>query len=413
MAYAELPATHPHARTKLSDAGAHALSVAHRFSHEVLRPQGPHYDKNPVSDGGQFCWPVLAEAARRGIYTPDFFGALFTDPVAGAAVTEELFSGDAGLALAITYAALPAAAILASGTAEQIQSVIPRLFGTAEAPLVGCFVASEPDAGSDLSRVSTTAVRVGEQWVLNGTKRWGGNTGLANVYIVLASVDADLGARGQALFIIDEGTEGLSWDAPMGKLGVRATVQADLYLNDVRIPAESVLGGTAALQARLDAARARTSGTKQPAYAAFSMTRPMVGAMAVGVAQRALEEAASYAATRIVSGKPVAAHGAPAALLADAATAVESARALVGVAVRAMASGRDDRALGSMAKLHAARVACQVTDTAIQIHGGIGFTDRSVVESLARNARIFRIFEGTDEVQQMMISRAVSGCRPT
>jgi acyl-CoA dehydrogenase len=408
----ELPDGHPLAGLPRTPEGRAALVAAHHLAVDVLRPAGYAYDRNPFSDGGPFCWPVLSAAAEAGIYTPEFFTVLATDPLAAAAVAEELCWGDPGLGLATLYAALPLTALVGAGTPMQIAQYAPLMFGTAQAPQVGTFVASEPGAGSDLTSITTTAVRDGDHWILNGVKRWGGNTGISSIYLVLASVAPELGARGQALFAIEPGLAGMSFGEPMRKLGMRATVQADLFLQDVRIPVENILGGVERMEKRLAAAREGKASRSQPAFAAFTMTRPLVGAMAVGIARASLEYAAGYAATREVFGRPVAAHGAAAVVLADAATQTEAARALVHAAMRAASSpGGDVRGLGSMAKLAAGRAAVQVSDAAIQILGGIGYTDAHPVERWHRDSKVMTIFEGTDQVQQTLISRALTGIR--
>jgi alkylation response protein AidB-like acyl-CoA dehydrogenase len=300
----------------------------------------------------------------------------------------------------------------------------PELFGTPAEPKVGAFAVTEPGAGSDVSSLRTRAVRDGDDWVLNGQKVFITNGGIASLHVVVATVDPSLGHRGQASFVIPPGTPGLRQGKKEKKLGIRASHTAEVLLEDCRIPADCLLGGEERLQAKLERASdardakaaadtgPRTSRTRgsSGALATFEATRPVVGAQAVGIARAAFEFARDYARERVQFGKPVAAQQAIAFKLADMATEIDAARLLVWRASWMARNGMGfAHAEGSMSKLKAGEVATRVTDEAIQILGGYGFIRDFPVEKWHRDAKIYSLFEGTSEIQRLVISRANGG----
>ena len=244
-------------------------------------------------------------------------------------VNEELFWGDAGIALAIFGTGLGVAGILGNGTPEQIMTWVPQCFGTPEDVKLAAFCVTEPDAGSDVSSLRTRAKKDGSDWVLNGTKCFITNGGIADVHVVVATVDPSLGARGQASFVVPPGTPGLSMGKKERKMGIRASHTAEVIFDDVRIPSECLLGGEEKLEARL--ARAREGGrtSTQAAMRTFEASRPIVGIQAVGIARAAYEYALEYAKERTQFGKPIIENQAIAFLLADMATEIDAARLLV------------------------------------------------------------------------------------
>ena len=279
---------------------------------------------------------------------------------------------------------------------------------------------SEPDAGSDVSSLRTRAVydEAKDEWVLNGTKAWITNGGIADIHVVVATVDPELRGRGQASFVIPPNTPGLSMGQKYKKHGIRASHTSEVVLEDVRVPGACLLGGKEKLDEKLARAREAaanpkvgTSG-KQPAMATFEATRPAVGAQAVGVARAAYEYALQYAQERKAFGKPIIMNQAIAFMLADMATEVDASRLLVHRAAWLSRNGGGYvNAEGSMSKLKAGRTAVWVTERAIQILGGYGYTREYPVERMHRDAKIFDIFEGTEQIQQLVISRAISGLR--
>jgi alkylation response protein AidB-like acyl-CoA dehydrogenase len=382
----------------------------HTFAADVLRPAAAEWDERE-----EFPWPVLEEAAKIGLYSLDFFATQsFDETGLGIPVTmEELFWGDAGLGLSIVGTTLAAASVRANGTDEQVGEWVPQMFGTPGDLGLAAFCSSEPDAGSDVGAMRTRAVydEATDEWVLNGTKTWATNGGIADIHVVTAVVDTELRARGQASFVVPPGTKGLSQGQKFVKHGIRASHTAEVVLEDCRVPGRCLLGGWERLDARLAKARegART-GRSQPSMATFERTRPAVGAQAVGIARAAYEYALDYAKERVQFGRPIIENQAIAFTLADMKTAVDAARLLVWRAAWMASQGkRFDAAEGSMSKLFAGETAVQVTGQAMQILGGNGFTREYPVERMARDAKIYTIFEGTSEIQRLVIARTISG----
>jgi acyl-CoA dehydrogenase len=304
------------------------------------------------------------------------------------------------------------AAIFGKGTGEQIGEWIPACFGTQDEPAVAAFCVSEPDAGSDVSSLRTRAVydEASGEWVLNGQKAWATNGGIAGVHVVVASVDRELGARGQAAFVVPPGTKGLEMGTKVKKHGLRASHTADVFLDDCRVPGACLLGGKEKLDERLARAREGTKSRGQAAMQTFEASRPTVGAQALGIARAAYEYALGYAKERVQFGRPIIENQAIAFALADMKLEIDAARLLVW---RAAWMGRNgmpfENAEGSMSKLKAGEVAVWATERAIQILGGNGYTREFPVERMHRDAKIYTIFEGTSEIQRLVISRAISG----
>ena len=248
------------------------------------------------------------------------------------------------------------------------------------------------------------------EWVLNGAKTWVTNGGIADVHVVVASVEPALGSRGQATFIVPSGTRGLAQGQKFRKHGIRASHTAEVVLDDVRVPGRCLVGGKERLNARLARLAAGGSGGEQAAMKTFEATRPSVAAMAVGIARAALEYARDYARDRVQFGRPIGQNQAIAFMLADMAAAVDAATLLTWRAASMARNGQQfTRAEGSMPKLVAGETAVRVTEQAIQILGGNGYTRDYPVERWHRDAKIFTIFEGTSKIQRMIIGRAVTG----
>src|SRR5215468_1072253 len=239
----------------------------HGFAANVIRPAAAEWDEREETP-----WPILEEAARVGLYSWDFVANAFADPVGltFALACEELCWGDAGIAMSILGSTLAVSGIAGNGTPEQIAEWVPQCFGTPDKVQLGAFAVSEPDAGSDVSSLRTRAVydEAKDEWVLNGTKTWITNGGIADVHVVVASVDPGLKARGHASFVIPPGTPGLRQGQKFKKHGIRASHTAEVILDDVRVPGRCLLGGRDRLEAKLAKARsAGHSGEKQPAMA--------------------------------------------------------------------------------------------------------------------------------------------------
>lgn len=381
----------------------------HGFARDVIRPAAAEWDEREETP-----WPIIQEAAKVGLYSFDFLANAYGDPsgLSGCIANEELFWGDGGVAMAIMGTSLAVAAIFGSGTAEQMAEWVPQCFGDAADPKVGAFCSTEPEAGSDVSAMRTRARydEATDEWVLNGQKAYATNGGIANVHVVTAVVDPELGSRGQAAFVVPPGTAGLVGTKKLRKLGLRASHTADVFLDDVRVPGACLLGGREALLARLDKARSgqRTSG--QASMRTFELSRPTVGAQAIGIARAAYEYALEYAKTRVQFGRPIAENQSIAFALADMRMEIDAARLLVW---RAAWMGKNNQTFtageGSMSKLKAGEVAVAVTEKAVQILGGAGYLREHPVERWYRDAKIYTIFEGTSEIQRLVVARAITG----
>ena len=383
----------------------------HDFAENVIRPAAAEWDQR-----AEMPWPIIEEAAEIGLYSFDFVANAFGDPtgLTFPMFSEELFWGDAGIGLAIMGTTLGVAGIMGNGTPEQIGEWVPQCYGTPDKIATSAFCVSEPDAGSDVSSLRTTAVydEANDEWVINGTKTWITNGGIADIHVVVASVDRELGSRGQASFIVPPGIEGLSQGTKFNKLGIRASHTAEVVFDDVRVPGSLLLGGKEKLDERLARAKEGKSSGSQAAMKTFEATRPSVAAQAVGVARAAYEYALEYAKERVQFGKPIIENQSIAFMLADMKTELDAARLLVWRAAWMGATGKQfEAAEGSMSKLKAGRTAVWVTERAIQILGGAGYVDEHPVERWHRDSKIYDIFEGTEQIQQLVISRAISGVR--
>ena len=383
-----------------------AKKWAHEFAETEIRPVAPEYDETE-----EFPWPVVKKAAEVGLYSLEFYTEMSGQDPTGLTmpiVLEELSWGCAGIALSIIGTGLPLASLAYSASPEQLVEWAPKMFGTPDDPKVGAFAVTEPNAGSDVSALRTTAKREGDEWVLNGQKVFITNGGIADVHVVVATVDPELGHRGQAAFIIGPDTRGLRQGKKEKKLGIRASHTAEVLLEDCRVPLENVMGGMEKLEAKLERARTK-NGTKQHhALKTFEMTRPSVAAQALGIARAALEYAVQYAKERQTFGRPILEHQGIAFKLADMATEVDAARLLTWRAAWMARNGVEfDKAEGSMSKLKASEVAVSVTEQAIQVLGGYGYIKDFPVEKWYRDAKIYTLFEGTSEIQRLVISRAL------
>ena len=382
---------------------------AHGFAENVMRPAAHEWDEKE-----EFPWPVVQEAAKIGLYGFEGIAQFFADEsgLSMPIVNEEIFWGDAGIGMAIFGTTLAVASIFGQGTPEQMGEWIPQCFGTEDDIKIAAFCSSEPDAGSDVSAVRTTAKydEAKDEWVINGQKAWATNGGIANIHVVIASVDRELGSRGHAAFVIPPNTKGCEQGAKVKKHGIRASHTADVHLDDCRVPGNCLLGGKEKLDERLARVREGKKSKGQAAMATFEASRPVVGAQAIGIARAAYEYALEYAKGREQFGKPIIENQAIAFTLADMKTEIDAARLLVW---RASWMGRNqvpfENAEGSMSKLKSGEVATWVTERAIQILGGNGYTREYPVERMHRDAKIYDIFEGTSEIQRIVISRAISG----
>jgi acyl-CoA dehydrogenase len=394
---------------ELSDDQRDIRDWVHGFAEQVVRPAAAEWDEREETP-----WPIIQEAAKIGLYGFEGIAQFWADPsgLTFPIVNEELFWGDAGIGMSIMGTTLAVAGIYSAGTQEQLLEWVPQCYGTPDEPRVGAFCVSEPDAGSDVSSLRTRARydEAADEWVLNGQKAWATNGGIASVHVVVAAVEPELGARGQAAFVIPPGTKGLEMGTKVKKHGLRASHTADVFLDDCRIPGSCLLGGKDKLDERLARAREGTRAKGQAAMQTFEVSRPTVGSQALGIARAAYEFALDYSKERVQFGRAIVENQAIGFTLADMKMEIDAARLLVW---RASWMGRTGQkftaAEGSMSKLKAGEVAVWVTDRAIQILGGNGYTREYPVERMHRDAKIYTIFEGTSEIQRLVIARAISG----
>ncbi|MDA3627803.1 acyl-CoA dehydrogenase family protein [Saccharopolyspora oryzae] len=378
------------------------------FAEKTIRPAAREWDEREETP-----WPIIQEAAKVGLYGFEAVATFWADdtglslPIAN----EELFWGDGGIGMAIFGTTLAVAGIFAAGTPDQLAEWVPQCYGDADDPKVAAFCSSEPGAGSDVSAMRTRAVydEATDEWVLNGQKAWATNGGIANVHVVQAVVDPELGSRGQAAFVVPPGTKGLEAPSKIKKHGLRASHTADVFLDDVRVPGSCLLGGKEKLDERLARSREGTKASSQAAMKTFELSRPAVGAQAIGIARAAYETALEYAKERETFGRPIIENQSIAFTLADMRMEIDAARLLVWRAAWLGRNGGFTAGEGSMSKLKAGRVATWATERAIQILGGNGYTREFPVERMHRDAKIYDIFEGTEQIQQLVVSRAISG----
>ncbi len=401
----------------LSDEQREFRARCRSFAAEVIRPVAAKHDADESTP-----WEAIAAAREWGLHGIEHLRRMGNDPDGQFSViyAEELHWGCAGVALAISGSSLAAAGLAASGTPEQIARWVPECFGVDGEVQLGAYAVTEPQAGSDVKSLRTTAKLDGDEWVLNGTKVFITNGGIADVHVVVATVDPDLGHRGQASFVIPKGTPGMKQGKKESKLGIRASHTAEVILEDCRIPVENLLGGMEKLERKLERARSgESTGRASNALATFELTRPVVGASAIGIAQAAYEWTLSYLDQggsvdpigeyldeSSTAGRPPLERQAVQQRLADVATEIEAGRLLV---QRAAWMGRNGVPMtggqGSMSKLKGGDVAMWATRACMDIVGPYAQTTDCPLEKWFRDAKIYQLFEGTAEIQRMVISR--------
>jgi acyl-CoA dehydrogenase len=401
----------------VSDEQREFRELCRRFAAEVIRPAAAEHDADESTP-----WEVIKAAREWGLEGIDHIQRLAGDPDGQFSViyAEELHWGCAGIALAISGSSLAAAGLAASGTPEQIARWVPECFGVGDEIKLGAYAVTEPQAGSDVKSLRTTARLDGDEWVLNGTKVFITNGGIADVHVVVATVDPELGHRGQASFVVPKGTPGIKQGKKESKLGIRASHTAEVILEDCRVPVDNLLGGMEKLERKLERARSgESSGRASNALATFELTRPVVGASGLGIAQAAYEWTLSYldnggSADPIgeyldessTAGRPPLERQAVQQRLADVATEIEAGRLLV---QRAAWMGRNGIPMtggqGSMSKLKGGDVAMWATRTCMDLVGPYAQTRDCPLEKWFRDAKIYQLFEGTAEIQRLVISR--------
>jgi len=360
--------------------------LTRRIAEQKILPIRAEYDET-----GEFPWEIvktLGQSDLMGVYIPEEYGGMGGGVMEMVIVTEELSRICGGVALAFAATGLGAFPILLYGTEAQKREYLPDI---ASGKKLAAFGLTEAESGSDAASIKSTAVKEGDYYVLNGTKQWITNGGEAEIYTSVLMTDRKRGARGATAFIIEKGTPGFSFGKKENKMGIRASATRELIFEDCRVPKENVLG--------------KEGLGFQVAMKTFDRTRPGVAAQAVGIAQGALEEALRYAHQREQFGKKISSFQGIQFMLADMATKVEAARALIYHAARLIDSGaRSFSKISAMAKLFASDVAMEVTTDAVQIFGGYGYMKEYPVEKMMRDAKITQIYEGTNQIQRSVIA---------
>jgi len=378
-----------HYSLRLSDEQQMFKELARKFALEEMIPVAAEYDRTMA-----FPQPVFEKAWELGLvntHIPEDCGGLGLGCMEGVIIGEELAYGCTGIMTAMEANGLASAPVIIAGTEEQKKKYLGRL---TEAPLQAAYCVTEPGAGSDVAGLATTATKVGDEWVLNGNKMWITNGGVANWYFVLAKTDPNASAgKGFTGFIVDADTPGITPGRKEVNLGQRCSDTRGITFEDVRVPDVNRLG-------------AEGVGFKV-AMGAFDHTRPPVAAGAVGLARRAMDEAIQYATERKTMGVPIAQHQAVAFMIADMAIGIEAARGLVHKSAYEIDQGRKNTVFASMAKAFAGDHANKVAADAVQVFGGNGFNTEYPVEKLMRDAKIYQIYEGTSQIQRLIIAREI------
>ncbi len=362
--------------------------LAHDFAAREIRPKAAEYDEHQTHPAD-----VVAKAHEVGLmnpHIPEELGGAGLGGMEGALIGEELCWGCSGIGTTIVANILGALPVLLAGTEEQKREWLGPLL---EEPILCSFALTEPGAGSDVSGIQTTAVRHGDDYVLNGSKMFITNAGQAGWFTVFASTDQAAGHRGLTAFVVPGNADGVTIEKHLDKMGQRATDTSALAFQDVRVGAGNRLGEEG-------------EGFKI-AMQTLDNTRPGTAAGAVGVARAAFEHAVEYSKERVQFGQPIAMNQGVNFLVADMATEIEAARLLVWQAAWLIDQGKRATLESSYAKRFAADTAMKVTTDAVQIFGGYGYMKEYPVEKLMRDAKLFQIYEGTSQIQRLVIAREI------
>ncbi|MBC8416267.1 MAG: acyl-CoA dehydrogenase family protein [Candidatus Cloacimonetes bacterium] len=360
--------------------------IARKVAEEKIKPLRAKYD-----EGHEFPWEIVDVFKQTDLFAvlvPEEYGGISGKVVDVTIITEEFSRICGGIGLSLGGSGLGMYPILISGSEEQKQKYLPLI---ANGEKLAAFALTEANAGSDAGGIETTATKDGDFFVLNGTKQWITNGGEADIYTVFVLTDKLKGARGASCFIVEKGTEGFSFGKKEDKMGIRGSITRELIFDNCRVPKENLVG--------------REGNGFMIAMKTLDKSRPMVAAQAVGIAQGAYEEAARYSKERHQFGRPISSFQAVQFMLADMATQIEAARALVMATARMIDAGEKRYAKESaMCKVFASDMAMKVTTDAVQILGGYGYMKEYPVEKMMRDAKITQIYEGTNQIQRSVIA---------
>jgi acyl-CoA dehydrogenase len=375
---------------RLSEEQMMIRDMAREFCDEEVTPNAEEWDKN-----GTYPKEAISKAHELGLLNvtiPEKYGGAGMSTVDEMIICEELSRGDPGFGTAAYHTMLASFPILTGGTEEQKSEYLGR---TASGKLAA-YCVTEPDAGSDVQSLKTEAVRDGDEYVINGSKAWISGAGYADWFFVLTYTDKEAGYGGLSGFIIDADSPGIELGKKEENMGQRCSDTRGVNFTNVRVPASNLIGGV-------------ENGGWMNAMKAFDHSRPAVAAAAVGNARGAMEEAWTYAKERRTFGKPISKHQSISFILADMATKIEAARLLTLSAADALDSGEKATLKSAHAKRFAADMCMEVTTDAVQVLGGYGYSEEYPVARRMRGAKIYQIFEGTSQIQRMIISRELEG----
>jgi len=369
----------------LTDEQKNLREMAHDFAEKEIRPVAWEYDKDGT-------WPqdIIEKAWDVGLmntHIEEQYGGPGAGYLDGCLIEEELSWGCSGIQTSLGCNGLATAPIALGGSEETKKKYLGML---TEAPKLASFCLTEPDAGSDVSGMRTTAVKKGDKYVINGSKCFITNGGYADYYTVYVKTDKEAGHRGISAFVVERDW-GVVVDKKEDKLGQRASNTATISFNDVEVPEENLLGE-------------ENAGFKL-AMMTLDRTRPGVAAMATGIARAAFEFATDYSRERVQFGVPIAMHQAIQFMIADMATEIEAARLLTWKSAYLLDSGQRNTLVSSHAKRFAADAAMKIATDAVQVYGGYGFIKEYPVEKLFRDAKIMQLYEGTSQIQRLVIAR--------
>lgn len=370
----------------LTDEQEALRGLAHDFASNEIRPVAARHDET-----GDYPWEVVHKAHALGLlntHIPEKYGGLGLGAMDASLIAEELAWGCTGIGTALEANGLALQPVIMGASDELMRRYVAPMM---ERPLMAAYAVTEPGAGSDVAGLRSTAEKRGDRYVLNGTKMWITNGGVADWYFVLAYTDRAAGYRGMTAFLVERAWKGVEVGKKEKNLGQRASDTRALTFTDVEVPDANVVG--------------KVGGGWMLAMGAFDHTRPLVASAAVGLARAAFEHAAAYAAERVTMGKPIAQHQAIQFMLADMAIGIEAGRNLVRKAAWMKDNGQRNTAVASMAKAFCADHAHKVASDAVQIFGGYGYSTEYPVEKLLRDSKIFQIYEGTSQIQRMIVAR--------
>jgi len=373
---------------ELSDEQKELQRLAREFSLKEILPKAAHHDEK-----GEFPREITKKAWELGLMNTHIgadYGGLGLGVLEGCIITEEFAYGCTGIATAMEANSLASAPVIVAGNEEQKKKYLGML--TAE-PRFAAYCVTEPGAGSDVANIKTTAKKVGDEYVINGAKMWITNASVADWFFVLAITDPAAKHKGLSGFIVDAKTPGITVGKKEWNLGQRASDTRGITFEDVKVPAKNLLG--------------KEGDGFKTAMSAFDHTRPTVAAAAVGLSRRAMDEAVKYSMSRKTFGVPIAAHQGISFMIADMAKDIEAARFLCWRAAWEIDQGRRNTKFAAMAKAFAADAAMRIATDAVQVHGGYGYSTEYPVEKLMRDAKIYQIYEGTSQIQRLIIAKEI------